>query len=751
MGTLRQRIILDAKDRTSAAFGRAGRNMRQLQTRTLAANQGFRDLTNNVGNLASILVSGVLARRLILTSNALGDMANQLRLVTDSTDELIRVQGRLFDVANETYSNVFATGNFYARLARSTRELGLSSEELVDITRSVSQAVAISGSNAQEANAGLIQLAQGLASNRLQGDELRSVLENLQGVSYFLAKGLGITRGELRKWGEEGKLTSAVVVGAFKKMEGEIADWFTRVRPTISHGWEVLTNSVVDYINEVDRVTDTSDSAARAMIRLGKAISGVADDAGEHFEELAKVGGAVFLALGSRAAVRGFLRGANAIRGIGLAAAGAAAGFAALNRVLIPLAALSAAYALVDKFWEKYIADSDYVAEATDRVAGAKRRLAEAEEHLQTVLEQQSSFPEEKRATLPALVGARVAAMEAVADAEFQLERAEDMLRSQQRIVAEIAAAKAPLEITPDDSGGGAVEEDGGKVRGKPPDLVLGGGVGEILERESERLESFLDLERKFYSDKLQIKRDSYEGARALEELRLTEELERIAAAQLTQDEEYALQQAALQNHYARMAEIDAEDSQRKADLRQREAEAEQEKIDKIAEGENVLTQARLASSQAAINILGAFSDKSKKVAKALFLANKAHALAETWINTQAAMALARATLPPPFGEAVAAQRLLAGKLNMAAIVATAITGFSSAGGGGGSSSGSSSSLGSTSVEAAAPVGDVERAPRQINITLERSSLYTSEMVRELVEELNKAYDDGVEIRGVVV
>ena len=42
---------------------------------------------------------------------------------------------------------------------------------------------AIGGNMAQEAASRLVQFAQGIASGRLQGDELRSVPENLLGVS----------------------------------------------------------------------------------------------------------------------------------------------------------------------------------------------------------------------------------------------------------------------------------------------------------------------------------------------------------------------------------------------------------------------------------------------------------------------------------------------------------------------------------------------------------------------------------------
>lgn len=66
---------------------------------------------------------------------------------------------------------------------------------------------------------------------------------------------------------------------------------------------------------------------------------------------------------------------------------------------------------------------------------------------------------------------------------------------------------------------------------------------------------------------------------------------------------------------------------------------------------------------------------------KAVFLALKATDMAMTWMNTLTGAQLAVATIPPPKGEIVAAARLAAGKVRVAAIGATAIAGMRAEGG----------------------------------------------------------------------
>ena len=66
----------------------------------------------------------------------------------------------------------------------------------------------------ERALAGLADVAQALASGVLQGDELRSILEAMPLLAEGLARELGVSIGELRKLGSEGKLTAERVFPA---------------------------------------------------------------------------------------------------------------------------------------------------------------------------------------------------------------------------------------------------------------------------------------------------------------------------------------------------------------------------------------------------------------------------------------------------------------------------------------------------------------------------------------------------------
>ena len=103
-------------------------------------------------------------------------------------------------IANATRSDFEATSELYARLANSSKELGVGQEQLLKFTKILNQAIVLSGASAEEAAGGIRQLAQGMASGTLRGDELNSVMENFPKVADIIAQGLGVTRGTFGRW-----------------------------------------------------------------------------------------------------------------------------------------------------------------------------------------------------------------------------------------------------------------------------------------------------------------------------------------------------------------------------------------------------------------------------------------------------------------------------------------------------------------------------------------------------------------------
>lgn len=190
-------------------------------------------------------------RAIVGLIDAYTKLQNRIRVVVQNNEILGEVTQRVFDIANRSRSSFEGTAELYSRVALATRDLGVSENELLGVTESVNKAIILSGASAKEANNGLIQLSQGLASNRLGGDELRAVLEQLPVVADVIAKQLGLTRGQLRIFSREGNISAKTVIDAFKNAREELEQRFAKTIPTVGQALQLLRNNLVKTFGEL--------------------------------------------------------------------------------------------------------------------------------------------------------------------------------------------------------------------------------------------------------------------------------------------------------------------------------------------------------------------------------------------------------------------------------------------------------------------------------------------------------------------
>ena len=209
-----------------------------------------------VGAALTIGAATRLAGEVLQLKDTYSLLSSQIRLVVDSEETLAKVEEKLLSVANDTRQSYESTVQLYTRLDRATKQLGISDEEVLKVTKTLNEAIIVSGASATEASAAVIQLSQGLASGRLSGDELRSVLEQVPRVAQLIADGMGIATGQLRAFGEAGLLTTEAILGAVKGQADQINKEFGKIGETTGQTWQVLKNNIADYINDLDLVED---------------------------------------------------------------------------------------------------------------------------------------------------------------------------------------------------------------------------------------------------------------------------------------------------------------------------------------------------------------------------------------------------------------------------------------------------------------------------------------------------------------
>ena len=267
--------LKDELDKTGRSADKAGEEFDKLARSANKVNGTTGGLSKGFGSLKGAIATlgiGVLVSDFIRLSDAGSRIQNRLKLVTQSTQEFKAAQEELFSISQRSRVGFEQTADLYARLARSSSELGLSQEQLSRITETVSQAITISGSSADAASAALLQLGQGIASGTLRGDELNSVLEQTPRLAQAIADGIGVSIGQLRALGAEGKLTSETVIAAIQSQEGTVRSEFGQTATTLDQSFTMLENSLIKLVDRINEATGASGLLAGAIVGLSRVV-----------------------------------------------------------------------------------------------------------------------------------------------------------------------------------------------------------------------------------------------------------------------------------------------------------------------------------------------------------------------------------------------------------------------------------------------------------------------------------------------
>lgn len=230
----------EAGDQTSSAVRKAGDEM----DRTGKKAGGLAQVMTKA--FAGAVTIGA-AKEVMALSDAHTGLKNRLRQVAGSQEELNKLMDRTKDIANRTRSDWKTTAESFVRLSQATKELGLSQERGLKITETLNMALQSSGVSSSEAAAGTLQLMQAMSAGALQGDEFRSLAENLPVLMDVLAKQLGVTRGELKKMGAEGKITTDVMIKGLESFAGQAKKTFEEADLTWSQVGTQMKNAAVDF------------------------------------------------------------------------------------------------------------------------------------------------------------------------------------------------------------------------------------------------------------------------------------------------------------------------------------------------------------------------------------------------------------------------------------------------------------------------------------------------------------------------
>ena len=205
------------------------------------------------GTIAALGLAGA-ARETIQYADSWKSLNTQLKLVTNSEQELLSVRQQLLDISEQTPSDLATIVDVYSNLYRSTKDLGVSQADLLKTTKTINNLFLAGGASADAMKNALVQLGQGLAAGALRGDEFNSVAEQAPRIMDALSEHLSMTRGELRAFAAEGGITAEIMLDALGNYSGAAQALADKVEKTFGQSMVIAKNNMVEFVGESESI-----------------------------------------------------------------------------------------------------------------------------------------------------------------------------------------------------------------------------------------------------------------------------------------------------------------------------------------------------------------------------------------------------------------------------------------------------------------------------------------------------------------
>jgi tape measure domain-containing protein len=214
------------------------------------------------------------------------------KLVSGTQKELKTAMDATYQIALNTRAPLKEVTQLYYRMSVAMAGAGKSQQETIAMTDLVTKSLKISGASSTETAAALQQFSQAMQAGVLNGDEFRSVMENMPRLVTALTTSLGVDIATLREWSSQGKLTFEVITNALASQQEAIDRDFKKIPITVEGALTNLRTAAAKWLGDADQ-------AAQGSKKFADAINSLALNFNTLVEPLANIGSSL-LELGSK-------------------------------------------------------------------------------------------------------------------------------------------------------------------------------------------------------------------------------------------------------------------------------------------------------------------------------------------------------------------------------------------------------------------------------------------------------------------
>ena len=236
-------------------------------------------LSRNLGALLGISFGAVMVKEAVMVGDAYNVLQSRIQDATRATGNYAATSQAVFEISQKTGTVLSTSVSLYQSLARSAGELGAKQADVLKLQETVQKLGVVGGSSTSAMNAGLLQFGQMLAGGVAHAEEMNSLLENIPAVAEAIAKGMGMTTGQLRAAVLEGKVLSQDVMRAILSQSGDVDARFKamplsieRATTELNNAWSLFMGNLLKSTGAAEALAKIIENTAKKLEDWGKAL-----------------------------------------------------------------------------------------------------------------------------------------------------------------------------------------------------------------------------------------------------------------------------------------------------------------------------------------------------------------------------------------------------------------------------------------------------------------------------------------------
>lgn len=264
----RANIRITATDNTRGAFAKVTQSLRTMQG-------GVNSLLGPLRSLKSILPTlglAILVKESMQAAEALRGMDARIRRVTEAMGDYNKVQAELYALSQRNGTALTETAKLFVSINRAAEDLGKGRDEVIQLTDTLQQLGVISGASGEAMKNSMLQFGQAMAGGVLRAEEFNSIVENTPEIAARMARGLGLTVGQLRLAVLEGRVLADDVFESLLSQADQIEADFSKMPLTINRAWQALKNGMSRFIADANEASGVTEGIASGIKVVADAI-----------------------------------------------------------------------------------------------------------------------------------------------------------------------------------------------------------------------------------------------------------------------------------------------------------------------------------------------------------------------------------------------------------------------------------------------------------------------------------------------